>query len=389
MTVASSQSTPMRAVLASQQEGDQRVIALAGHWTLANLRDAERAIDSMAPLRRQGVTCLDLSGLTGLDTAGALLIERLIRSLRADGALVAVVGAPADLCVFLRHVLRMAETVRTDSASAPVSRTWGGAWLYRIGFAVVEACASFERLLNFLGLVALTTLRVACAPRRLRWRAFFFHLEQAGLNAMPIVGLLSLLIGVVLAYQGADQLRRFGAEIFVVNLLGIGVLREIGVLMTAIIVAGRSGSAFTAQIGTMKVNQEVDAMRTLGLDPIETLALPRILALMVALPLLVFYANMAALTGGAIMAYGYLDITFGQFLRQLNIAVSTSTLFVGLIKAPVFAAVIALVGCHEGFKTSGSAESVGLSTTRSVVASVFLVIALDALFSVFFSAIGL
>ena len=243
-------------------------------------------------------------------------------------------------------------------------------------------------LLNFLGMMVTALARTAASPRRLRGIALVHHIEQTGLNALPIVGLLSFLIGVVLAYQGADQLRQFGAELFVVNLLGISILREIGILMTAIIIAGRSGSAFTAQIGTMKVNQEVDALRTLGLDPIEMLVLPRVLALMITLPLLAFYADVVGLLGGAVMCYFVLDIGFGQFVQQLHGAIKLSTLMVGLIKAPVFAFVIALVGCYEGLKVSGSAESVGRLTTRSVVVGIFLVIVLDALFSILFSYVG-
>jgi phospholipid/cholesterol/gamma-HCH transport system permease protein len=215
-----------------------------------------------------------------------------------------------------------------------------------------------------------------------------FHIEQTGLNALPILGLLTFLIGVVLSFQGADQLRRFGADVFVVNLLGISILREIGVLMTAIIVAGRSGSAFTAQIGTMKVNQEVDALRTLGLDPLELLVVPRVLALMITLPLLAFFADVMGLFGGAMMTYTTQGITFAQFIKQLNSAIGLSTFVVGIVKAPVFALVIAMVGCYEGLKVSGSAESVGRLTTRSVVEGIFLVIVMDAAFSILFSLIG-
>jgi phospholipid/cholesterol/gamma-HCH transport system permease protein len=212
-----------------------------------------------------------------------------------------------------------------------------------------------------------------------------FHVERIGIDALPILGLLAFLIGVVLAFQGADQLRQYGAEVFTVNLLGVSVLREIGVLITAILVAGRTGSAFTAEIGTMKVNQEVDAMRTIGLDPMETLVLPRLLALAIALPLLVFFANSMALAGGASMALLGLGLSLDQFLEQLGGAVKINTYLVGLIKAPVFAALIGMVACYEGLKVSGSAESVGIHTTRSVVKSIFLVILADAAFSVIFS----
>jgi len=201
--------------------------------------------------------------------------------------------------------------------------------------------------------------------------------------------LISFLTGVVLAYQGADQLARFGAQIFTINLVGIGVLREMGILLTAIIVAGRSGSAYTAQIGTMKVNEEVDAMRTLGLDPMELLVLPRVIALIIVMPLLTFYADMMGLLGGAVMANVVLDISFFQFVRQLNTAVPLWSFWVGVIKAPLFGFIIALVGCYEGLQVTRSAESVGRQTTRAVVEAVFLVIVLDAVLSILFSVLGI
>ena len=214
-------------------------------------------------------------------------------------------------------------------------------------------------------------------------------MQEAGLNAIPIVGLMSFLIGIVLAFQGASQLQRFGAEVFVVNLVAISVLREIGVLMTAIIVAGRSGSAFTAQIGSMKVNEEVDAMRALGLDPIEVLILPRLLALMITLPLLTFIADLLGLLGGGLMAWIVLGISPGTFIERLNDAIGMWTFWVGMIKAPVFAATIALIGCYEGLQVGGSAESVGQRTTRAVVEAIFLVIVIDAVFSIFYQIVGI
>jgi phospholipid/cholesterol/gamma-HCH transport system permease protein len=225
-------------------------------------------------------------------------------------------------------------------------------------------------------------------PWRLRLTSTVRHLEETGLNALPIVGLISLLVGLVLAYQGVDQLRPFGAEIFMVNLVGIAALREMGILLTAIVVAGRSGSAFTAEIGTMKVNEEVDALSTLGLDPIEVLVLPRLIALTITLPLLTFFADVMALVGGALGGMLLIDLTIPQFLEQLSVAVTPTMFWVGMVKAPVFAFVIAMVGCFEGLRVAGSAESVGRLTTKSVVESIFLVIVLDALFSILFSIIG-
>ncbi|MEA1650582.1 MlaE family lipid ABC transporter permease subunit [Nitrospirillum sp. BR 11164] len=368
-------------VIKTAWDGDHWLLAALGRWDLAGAEHLDMALTRLKPERKPGQVLLDLSGLSGMDTAGALVLDRLIERLRAEGETVAVVGATPAQCTLLRDVRRA--VVRHPEVTTP-HRPFHDL-LERVGKGAFSLAEDAFQLLSFFGLVFITIARVARDPRRFRWTAFFFHLEQVGLNALPIIGLLTFLIGVVLAYQSADQLRRFGAEIFVVNLLGIGILRELGVLITSIIVAGRSGSAFTAQIGTMKVNQEVDAMQVLGLDPIEMLVLPRLAALFVALPLVSFYADVVGLFGGAVMSYGTLDITLGQFLRQLQVAVSPTTMLVGLIKAPVFAMVISLVGCFEGLNVTGSAESVGKLTTRSVVESIFLVIVLDALFSILFS----
>jgi phospholipid/cholesterol/gamma-HCH transport system permease protein len=230
---------------------------------------------------------------------------------------------------------------------------------------------------------------VVVRPSRLRLTSLTHHLEQTCVNALPIVGLISFLIGIVMAYQGADQLRRFGAEIFTIDLLAISALREIGILLTAVVVAGRSGSAFTAEIGMMKVNQEIDALRTLGLDPLEVLVLPRLLALMIALPLLAFFADIMALFGGGLVCVFVLDIAPDQYLDRLSAAIWPRTFWVGIVKAPVFAFLIAMVACYEGLTVAGSAESVGRKTTLSVVVAIFLVIVFDAIFSVVFSALGI
>ena len=360
------------------------LLAATGPWVIATAGRLAPEIEAVRP--RPGARLgLDLSGLAAVDTVGALLLLRLVDRLEGDGIAVQMTGARpehAALIDAVRRADRSCEPSRLTRAHPIV------AMVERTGSATVQVAKELGNLLSFLGMMVAALGRTAVDPRRLRFTALVHHMEQTGLNALPIVGLLSFLIGVVLAYQGADQLRQFGAELFVVNLLGISILREIGILMTSIIIAGRSGSAFTAQIGTMKVNLEIDALRTLGLDPMELLVLPRALALMVTLPLLAFYADVVGLVGGAVMCYFVLDISFGQFVQQLHGAITLSTLMVGLSKAPVFAFVIALVGCYEGLKVSGSAESVGRLTTRSVVVGIFLVIVLDALFSILFSYLG-
>ncbi len=330
-------------------------------------------------------TRLDLGALRTFDVAGAWLLHRLMRDLRARGREVMVDAMDSALAGLLETVGRCDRPPPPPEPRAnPVV-----AIVAHVGLATIQVGEAAAELLRFLGQTVVVLGRQIGSPSRIRFRALVALIEKTGLNAMPIVGLISFLIGVVLAYQGADQLERFGAEIFTVNLVGIGVSREMGVLLTAIMLAGRSGSAFTAQIGTMKVNEEVDAMRTLGMDPMEVLVLPRVLALMVSLPLLTFFADLMGLLGGAVMATVALDISFFQFARQLNAEVPFSALWIGLVKAPVFAFIIALVGCFEGLKVSGSAESVGQRTTRAVVEAVFLVIVLDAVFSILFSVLGI
>jgi len=244
-------------------------------------------------------------------------------------------------------------------------------------------------MLAFIGETAQVFAGWLFNPQRIRWRVVLFNLRTAGFDALPIVGLLSFLLGVVVAYQGADQLRQYGANIFVADLVGLSMLREFAPLITAIIVAGRSGSAYAAQIGTMAVTEEIDAMRTIGIEPQELLVLPKILALMVALPLLTVFADVLGVLGGMVMAKVQLGVGFGEFMDRFAKAVSITSYLVGIGKAPVFAAIIALVGCFQGFRTHGGADSVGRQTTRSVVQSIFLVIVADALFSIAFSVLDL
>ena len=363
------------------REGDSLVLRFEGEWTTPQVALADKALRG---IEARGVSRaeLDLSGIELLDTTGAWLVARCRLGLEAAGAEVAVSGSNPARNALLAKVLHQQAPPEPKPGNVLVLQ------VARLGAATIEAAGNAKDLLGFLGHTVIVLARVLSHPARLRFTAMVYHMQKTGLDALPIVGLLSFLIGVVMAYQGADQLQRFGAEIFTVNLVGIAVLRELGILLTAIIVAGRSGSAFTAQIGTMKVNEEVDALRTIGLDPMEVLVLPRILALVLVLPLLTFYADIMGLIGGALMAALALDITVVQFIERLRDAVTVDTFLVGLVKAPVFAFIIAMVGCYEGLQVTSSAESVGTRTTRSVVEAIFLVIVLDALFSIFFSFIG-
>ncbi len=365
--------------------GDCWVLIASGSWTIGAAGKLAAALAAAKPGKARRAQ-IDLSRLAALDTAGAWLIHRAARDLRVGGIEVEVTGAnPAQA----RLLERITEGAGAEAAFDHTPPHPVRAMIERTGKATFDALAEGRDLLAFLGLVTITVLRTIGQPRRLRLKSVIHHMEHTGLDALPIVGLLAFLIGIVLAFQGADQLRQFGAEIFTINLLGVSVLREIGILLTAILVAGRSGSAFTAQIGTMKVNEEVDALRTLGLDPIELLVLPRMIAVIITLPLLVFFADMMALLGGGLMAILALDLSLTQFLRQLEGAITLSTFLTGLAKAPVFAALIAMVGCRQGLKVEGSAESVGRLTTQAVVESIFLVMVADAMFSILYSYLGL
>jgi phospholipid/cholesterol/gamma-HCH transport system permease protein len=359
-------------------------VSVADAWTL----DAAIALnDEMRALAARGASSvsLDGSGLTALDSAGAWVLGRTLRALSERGAAVQIDGLRDDY----RALLEKTEIGGLDIPFSIPRRPALVGLLERTGTSAVSTFHTGVDLLGFLGLTLVTLGRILTGRARLRWIALLRQVEAVGFDALPIVGLLCFLVGVVLAYMGALQLQRFGASILTVNLVGVSVLREIGVLLTAIIVAGRSGSAFTAQIGTMKVNQEVDAMETLGLSPVDVLVIPRLVALFIALPLLVFFGDMLGLIGGAVISVLYLDLSFGQFLVQLKDAIDFWDFGTGMIKAPVFAYVIALVSCHQGLQVSGSAESVGTRTTASVVQSIFLVIVLDAVFAIFFAELGI
>jgi phospholipid/cholesterol/gamma-HCH transport system permease protein len=370
--------------LSRQDAADHLLLSLAGRWDLASAEYHEAELRTLKAPRGQDVR-LDLGAVDSLDTAGAWLLYRLAARLRGEGHVVAfenVRPAHDELIQRLGSLSHHCE-FEPPRVNAIV------AVLERIGATTFAVIDEVRESVAFLGL-AITHLALAFVrPHRLRVTAIVWHMEQAGLNAVPIVALVSFLIGVVIAFQGAIQLSQFGAEVFVVDLVAVSVLRELGILLTAIIVAGRSGSAFAAQIGSMKINEEIDAMRTLGLDPMHILVVPRLIALAIVLPLLGFLADIMGLVGGGLMVALDLGISPGQFLERLDGAFEPWSLGVGLIKAPVFAGIIALTGCYMGLKVSGSAESLGRYTTRSVVHAIFMVIVVDAAFSIFFSIVGI
>ena len=359
------------------------VLRAGGDWRIVNAGrlDSELSVLSVPGDR----VVVDIAALESLDTAGAWLLYRTLKVFEDQQIKIALRGARKDHHALLREI---AANDKPCEVLPPYLSTLSRVAI-RTGRATVDGLRAGRDFVAFFGATVAASLRVVAQPRRMRWTSLVYQIEQVGFNALPIVGLIAFLIGVVLAYQGAVQLQRLGAEVFVVDLIAVSVLREIGILLTAIVVAGRSGSAFTAQIGSMKANEEVDALRTLGMDPMEVLVLPRVLALTIALPLLAFFADMLGLLGGGLMAWVVLDITPAMFIERLRHAVTVWSFLVGIIKAPFFAVVIALVGCHQGLQVSGSAESVGNRTTRAVVEAIFLVIVLDAVFSIFFSLIGI
>lgn len=364
------------------QTPDGARVEIQGRWIIAGLAEVDAALRQWRPSGAPRVV-LDLAALERLDTAGAWVLHRTRKTLRAGGLQADYRNVQPDHAALLARIEASDKPVPEPRAPPNLALRV----LAEIGETMADAAAEARALLGFLGLIVVTLGRAAVKPARIRWTPLIYHLEAVGFNAVPIVSLISFLIGVVLAYQGATQLRQFGAEIFTVELVAISVLREIGILLTAIIIAGRSGSAFTAQIGSMKLNEEIDAMRTLALDPVEMLVLPRILALIIALPMLGFIADMMGLFGGAVMCWIVLDITPALYLQRLNEWVPLAHFWVGIIKAPFFALMIGLIGCYEGLQVEGSAESVGQLTTRSVVEAIFLVIVVDAAFSIFFAVI--
>jgi phospholipid/cholesterol/gamma-HCH transport system permease protein len=358
---------------------DGRVsLEAGGDWTVFTVAQLRRMED---PARgRRSIAVIRVANVEKLDTAGALELVRLSR--RYGGA--RIEGASAGHLALIELVAKGAGARLTR----PPTMGWFALWLYDLGETAMEFFEQTARLLAFFGEVLIVFAGAFREPRRFRPGAVVAQIREVCILAMPIVGVLMFLIGVVIAYQGVEQLKAFGAETFTVEAVGISILRELGVLLTAIIVAGRSGSAFTAQIGTMQVNLELDAMRTMALNPVEWLVLPRIVALVLSMPMLAFFGDLLGLLGGAFACMIYLDFTLPQFFGRLRDTVDIWHFWTGMIKAPVFAFVIAAVGCYEGLQVRSSAESVGRQTTKSVVEAIFFIIALDALFSVIFLLAG-
>ncbi|MDO9411146.1 MAG: MlaE family lipid ABC transporter permease subunit [Pseudolabrys sp.] len=360
-------------------------LTAAGHWIAKHARALEPIVEdaarSNAAVRR---VVIDVSKVDDFDTYGVWLVERTMRIWRSRGAETEIVGlSEADGRLFAKVQSGVQKLTplprRSNSIMATlesVGRTMGAVWADTLLFS------------QMAGSLVVASLRVLVKPHSFRFTSMVNHLERVGWNAVPIILLITLLIGAILAQQGIFHFRTFGADIYVVDMVGVLVLREVGVLIVCIMVAGRSGSAYTAELGSMKMREEVDALQTMGFDPVEVLILPRIAALMITVPILTFLGSMAALYGGGMVAWLYGGIDPQVFLARLHDSISVKSFAVGMIKAPFMAIVIGLVACVEGLQVKGSAESLGAKTTDSVVKSIFLVIVLDGAFAIFFASIG-
>lgn len=371
---------PASAGVKVQESDESRSVVLSGGLTVHTLG----AVDAELAALPAKDTRIDMSSVNRLDTAGAWAIVIFQSRMTAAGHQAELDGADA-------HQLDLLDTVAKAIPEIPASQdkpTSFADWLETVGRAFASGATFLMELSGFLGIFLSRLARAVVHPREFRLTALVHHCQEVGLRAVPIVSLMAFLIGVVLAFQGSAQLRQFGAEVFVVDLIAISILRELGILLTAIIVAGRTASAFTAAIGSMKMREEIDAMQTLGIDPAMALFVPRILALLLMLPILGLIANVMGLLGGAIMSWIELGISPAMFRTRLIEGTGISHVVVGMVKAPVFALIIGLVGCHAGMKVGGNAESLGRMTSNAVVTAIFAVIVADALFSILFAQMG-
>jgi len=371
--------------LERKAQGNGLALCATGSWTApyasyleTMVAEAERLAGSRPNI------FIDVSQVSRLDTFGAWLIERLRRSLTQGGIETKIAGLSANYASLVEEVRRVKAAPVAETTAVTIT-----GMLDQVGRSAAGIGDTFVGLIDMLGAVLAASAQVLLHPSEFRLTSTVHHLEQVCWRAVPIIVLITFLIGCIISQQGIFHFRRFGADIFVVDMLGVLVLREIGVLLVAIMVAGRSGSAYTAELGSMKMREEIDALRTMGFDPIEVLILPRMLALIIALPILAFLGAMAALYGGGLVAWLYGGVDPEAFLLRLRDAISIDHFTVGLVKAPVMAAVIGIVACVEGLAVQGSAESLGRHTTASVVKSIFFVIVMDGVFAIFFAAIGM
>jgi phospholipid/cholesterol/gamma-HCH transport system permease protein len=368
------------------RQGPSAALAASGRWTVAEINSLQDLAIRVTPaVTGETIVAIDGRGITGLDTYGAMLLRRVAHLASSHG------GGPPP--VDLPERFRELYDAVVQSASVPATPAAGRGGLVdrlaRVGTATTDRGYDLAALAHMLGAICVSALRAITHPASFRLTPAIHHIDRVALQAVPIVLLITFLIGGIIAQQGIFHFRKFGADVYVIDMVGILVLREIGVLIVAIMVAGRSGSSYTAEIGSMKMREEIDALQTMGLDPVDVLVLPRILALMIGLPILTFLGSMSALYGAEVVCWFYGGMSPEIFLARLKEAISMTHFKVGIIKAPFMALVIGVVACAQGLQVKGSAESLGLQTTASVVKSIFLVIILDGLFAVFFASIDM
>lgn len=379
------------ALLTQKLVGDRLELTARGSWTAPHAGELETEIDRLAGGPNGSASAkttdvsIDMAAVRELDTFGAWLLERLTRQWTSAGRDAMVVGLPA-------HGADLVEEMHAVNREAPAPRERQNpivSFFAAVGRGTAGFAGSFQTFAQMLGETGMAAARVLFRPSEYRLTSTVHQFDRVALQAVPIIALITFLIGAIVAQQGIFHFRKFGAELYAVDLVGILVLREIGVLIVAIMVAGRSGSSYTAELGSMKMREELDALRTMGFDPVEVLVLPRIIVLVLALPALTFIGCMAALYGGALVAWLYGGMSLDIYIARLTDAISLTHFKVGMIKAPFMGLVIGLVACAEGLRVKGSAELLGIQTTKSVVESIFLVIVLDGLFAIFFASIGM
>jgi phospholipid/cholesterol/gamma-HCH transport system permease protein len=353
-----------------------------GNWDLANLTVLQKALQKIT-WPKSGSLTINGHEITKIDSAGSWLLLTWTKQLESKGIQVQQQSFPEKA----QQLLALVKTKMVPLSAMPTLSN--PSWVARLGKLAVEQLVEFRDYLNFAGILSFEGLRILRQPAHFRFKALISAVEKTGYQALAIIGLLSFMIGVVIAYQMGFQLRNYGANVFIVDLLGLSVLREFGPLLSAIMVAGRTGSAFTAQLGIMKVNQEIDALNTMGVTPGELLLLPRLAGLFIVLPLLTMWSDIFGIMGGMLMANNMLGVTWVDFLQRFQREIPLRSLIIGLSKAPVFALIIASIGCFQGMQVEGSAESIGTKTTRSVVLGIFFIIVADAIFSIIFSKLRL
>jgi phospholipid/cholesterol/gamma-HCH transport system permease protein len=365
----------------SQEQGIAR-IAAGGEWTIGHLSKLHRYAAGIA-VQQGAAVQIDFRLVTHMDTAGACLARQLLYGLDDSKAHDFLSNETVD------SMLQIIDRYHRPPLPPKKESPFFIRKIESVGKATLDALDLVACFVVFIGSITRLMISGLFRPVHFRLGQISSQIELSGFNAIPIIVLISFLIGIVVAYQGALQLGKLGAEVYTIDLLAVTILREMGVLLSAIVIAGRSGSTFAAEIGSMKLNQELDAMYTIGMDPMEVLVIPRLVGLTISLPILTLIANISGILGGGIMVWIAMDITPILFMNQFVSALSGWTFWVGMMKAPVFAAVIAVIGCYEGLQVSGSAESLGSHTTRAVVESIFMIIVFDALFSIFFGVIGI